>query len=99
MANLHRTRSGTPAAGTPPGVRVGRPAGVPRRGFDGAVTIYRRCRQAGVTPRGLIDCMIAAIAVRHGVAVLASDADMARIADVMPLGLYPASPRPRRGPR
>src|SRR5271154_1064979 len=23
--------------------------------FDGAVTIYRRCRAAGVTPRGMID--------------------------------------------
>ena len=27
--------------------------------FDAAVGIYRRCRKAGVTPRGLIDCMIA----------------------------------------
>ena len=32
--------------------------------FDGAVRIYRRCRQAGITPRGLVDCMIAAVAWR-----------------------------------
>ena len=33
--------------------------------FDGAARIYRRCRQAGVTPRGLVDCMIAAVAWRY----------------------------------
>src|SRR5205807_2377555 len=29
--------------------------------FEGAALIYRRCRAAGVTPRGLLDCMIAAV--------------------------------------
>jgi predicted nucleic acid-binding protein len=62
--------------------------------FDGAVTVYRRCRQAGITPRGLFDCLIAAVALRHGVAVLAHDVDMARIADVVPLRLDAASLRP-----
>jgi hypothetical protein len=62
--------------------------------FDGAVSIYRHCRQRGITPRGLLDCMIAAVAIRHGAAILAHDADMARIADVMPLKLDPASLRP-----
>jgi predicted nucleic acid-binding protein len=64
--------------------------------FDGAVTIYRRCRQAGVTPRGLLDCMIAAVALRHGASVLANDIDLARIAEVMPLQLDRASLR--KGP-
>jgi len=59
--------------------------------FDGAVTVYRRCRQAGITPRGLLDCMIAAVALRHGASILAHDADMARIADVVPLQLDGAS--------
>ncbi|MGH8773688.1 MAG: type II toxin-antitoxin system VapC family toxin [Jiangellaceae bacterium] len=59
--------------------------------FDGAVRIYRRCRQAGITPRGLVDCMIAAVALRVGASVLAHDADMAHIADVMPLKLDGAS--------
>lgn len=62
--------------------------------FDGAVHIYRRCRQAGVTPRGLIECMIAAAALRHDASVLAHDADLARIADVMPIRLDDASLRP-----
>jgi predicted nucleic acid-binding protein len=60
--------------------------------FDGAVAIYRRCRQAGITPRGLVDCMIASVALRHSVPVLAHDVDLARVAQVMPLQLDPASP-------
>jgi predicted nucleic acid-binding protein len=63
--------------------------------FDGVVTVYRRCRQAGVTPRGLLDCMIVAVALRHGAAILAHDAGMARIADVVPLQLDRASFRLR----
>lgn len=62
--------------------------------FDGAVRVYRECRKAGVTPRGLIDCMIASVALRHQVAVLAHDADLARIGDVMPLRLDEATLRP-----
>jgi predicted nucleic acid-binding protein len=53
--------------------------------FDGAVTIYRRCRAAGVTPRGMIDCMIAAVAWRRGATLLAHDADMDRVARVIEL--------------
>jgi predicted nucleic acid-binding protein len=53
--------------------------------FDGAVRIYRRCRQAGVTPRGLIDCLIAAVALRHGAALLACDADLDRVSRVVGL--------------
>jgi predicted nucleic acid-binding protein len=51
--------------------------------FDGAARIYRRCRQSGVTPRGMVDCMIAAVALRHGVSLLAADADLDRVAGVM----------------
>jgi predicted nucleic acid-binding protein len=61
--------------------------------FDGATAIDRRCRRVGVAPRGLIDCMIAAVARRNGVALLAHDVDLARIADVMDIGLDPASLR------
>lgn len=55
--------------------------------FDPAVRIYRTCRRAGVSPRGLIDCMIAAVALRHDASLLAQDADIQRIADVMALRL------------
>jgi predicted nucleic acid-binding protein len=55
--------------------------------FDGAVRIYRRCRAAGVSPRGMVDCMIAAVAWRHGAALLAHDADLARLAHVIGIQL------------
>jgi predicted nucleic acid-binding protein len=61
--------------------------------FDGAVRIYRRCRAAGVTPRGMIDCMIAAVAWRTDAAVLAHDVDMRRVAEVIGLELDSASLR------
>ena len=62
--------------------------------FDGAVRVYRQCRRAGVTPRGLHECMIATVAIRHRAAVLAHDADLARIGGVVPLLLDRASLRP-----
>ena len=51
--------------------------------FDAATTIYRRCHQAGVTPRGMVDCMIAAVAHRRALTLLAWDADMIRVAEVI----------------
>lgn len=55
----------------------------PAADFEAAAHIYRRCRQAGVTPRGLLDCMIAAVAWRTGAALLAGDADLNRVAKVV----------------
>lgn len=59
--------------------------------FDGAVRVYRRCRSAGVTPRGMVDCMIAAVAWRTEAALLAYDADMYRVARVVGIELDEAS--------
>ena len=53
--------------------------------FDSAAVIYRRCREAGITPRGLLDCMIAAVAWRHGAALLAHDIDLFRVSQVIGL--------------
>lgn len=61
--------------------------------FDAAARIYRRCRQAGVTPRGMIDCMIAAVAHRSGAALLSWDVDMDRVASVIGVELDQASLR------
>lgn len=60
--------------------------------FEGAARVYRSCRRAGVTPRGLIDCMIAAIALRADVSLLTADADFTAMAQVLPLRLDTASP-------
>jgi len=59
--------------------------------FGAAVGIYRRCRQSGVTPRGMVDCMIAAVASRSGAILLACDSDMARIARVVGIEMDDAS--------
>jgi len=59
----------------------------PAGDFEGAAKIYRECRAAGVTPRGLTDCLIAAIAIRTGSQLLAADRDFADIARVVPLQL------------
>lgn len=61
--------------------------------FDGAARIYRQCRALGITPRGMIDCMIANVARRHGATLLAHDADMTRVAAVMGVDLDPGSSR------
>jgi hypothetical protein len=48
--------------------------------FDEAAAIYRACRHQGATPRGLLDCLIAAVAMRIDAAVLHNDRDFDTIA-------------------
>lgn len=59
--------------------------------FEGAARVYRSCRTQGVTPRGLIDCMIASIALRTESTVLTADRDFAQMALVVPLRIDSAS--------
>jgi predicted nucleic acid-binding protein len=63
----------------------------PAADFEGAARIYRRCREVGMTPRGMIDCMIAAVAWRHSAALLCRDRDLSQIADVVGIDLDEAS--------
>lgn len=53
--------------------------------WEGAASIFRACRQRGVTPRKLLDCLIAAVAIRIDVPVLAHDRDFELIARHTPL--------------
>lgn len=64
----------------------------PASDFDAAARIYRRCRRVGITPRGLIDCMLAAVAWRRGAALLAQDVDLLRVADVVGIALDGGTP-------
>jgi predicted nucleic acid-binding protein len=64
--------------------------------FDAAARLYRRCRRTGITPRGMIDCMIAAVALRTGSSLLSHDADMDRLGQVTGLTLDSASLRAPR---
>ena len=50
-------------------------------------SIYLRCRRGGTPPRSLLDCMLAAVAIRADVPVLAEDRDFERIAAHVPLQL------------
>jgi predicted nucleic acid-binding protein len=43
--------------------------------FEDAAALYRTCRRQGETVRRLVDCLIAAIAIRADVVVLHADAD------------------------
>jgi predicted nucleic acid-binding protein len=53
--------------------------------YEAAAELYRRCRAGGETVRKLTDCLIAAVAVRHGATVLHRDHDFEVIARHSPL--------------
>jgi predicted nucleic acid-binding protein len=60
--------------------------------FEGAARVYRSCRAAGITPRGLIDCMIIAIALRTSSKLLTTDGEFETICRVLPLKLVELKP-------
>lgn len=57
--------------------------------YETAAALYRTCRRRGETVRKLIDCLIAAHAIREGVAVLHADADFDRLASCTSLQVCP----------
>lgn len=58
--------------------------------YEQAAALYRRCRRAGVTVRALTDCLIAAVALRAGVAVLHADRDFDVLAQHAGLSVFDA---------
>jgi predicted nucleic acid-binding protein len=60
--------------------------------YDQAAALYRTCRRSGETVRKLIDCLIAAVAIRSNTPVLHADADFAALARHTPLATHPDSP-------
>lgn len=54
----------------------------PRADFREAAAIHRACRRRGTTIRSRVDCLIAAIAIRHDVELLHKDRDFETIAAV-----------------
>lgn len=52
---------------------------------EAAATLYGSCRRAGETPRSSVDCLIAAVAIRHDIPVLHRDRDFDVIARHAPL--------------
>src|SRR3954466_3950011 len=56
-----------------------------------AATLFRLCRQRGATVRKLIDCLIAAVAIRAGVPLLHHDSDYDVLARHSPLAIHAAT--------
>ena len=56
----------------------------PVENYREAALIYFRCRRAGVTIRSGTDCLIARIAIEHGLLLLHDDRDSEKIAEVVP---------------
>jgi predicted nucleic acid-binding protein len=44
--------------------------------YEHAAALYARCRRAGRTVRGTVDCLVAAVALEHDLAVLGVDRDL-----------------------
>lgn len=59
--------------------------------YEMAALMYRNCRSNGETVRKLIDCVIAAVAVRLDCEVLHADADFAVLGRHTGLRIHPAS--------
>src|SRR5882724_586757 len=55
--------------------------------YEHAAAIYRRCRRVGRTVRGTVDCLVAAVALEHGIEVLAHDRDFETFKVVLELKL------------
>lgn len=60
-------------------------APTPFNRFEEAAQLYLRCRDAGVTPRSSVDCLVAVTALAHGAIVLHNDRDFDHIARIFPL--------------
>jgi predicted nucleic acid-binding protein len=59
--------------------------------YDHAAALYRTCRRRGETLRKLIDCLIAAVAIRADVELLHADVDFAVLARHTELRTHAAS--------
>jgi predicted nucleic acid-binding protein len=59
--------------------------------YDEAAAHYRTCRRSGETVRKLVDCLIAAVAIRSNASILHADSDYAALARHTPLVTHPDS--------
>jgi hypothetical protein len=63
----------------------------PRDDFESAIELQHTARHRGVTVRGLMDCLIAAMALRLELPILHHDRDFARLAPVIDMQEAPGS--------
>jgi predicted nucleic acid-binding protein len=55
--------------------------------YEHAASLYGRCRRARRSVRGTVDCLVAAVALEHGLAVLGIDRDLTTLHEVCGLPL------------
>jgi len=55
--------------------------------YEHAALLYTRCRRVGRSVRGTVDCLVAAVALEHRLAVLGADRDLLTLRDVCGLVL------------
>ncbi len=79
---IERLTNGLPLLGTDP-----------RLDFRQAAAVFLATRRSGRTVRSLVDCLIAAVALRHDVPLLHKDADYDAIASCLPLQIHPVGHR------
>lgn len=58
--------------------------------YESAASMFRACRRRGETVRKLVDCLIAAVAIRHDLALLHADADFGVLARHTELRIHSA---------
>lgn len=68
-----------------------------RQTFIGAAELYRRLRHRGITIRKPVDCMIAAVTIRHDVMLLHNDRDFDPIEKHCGLKVVKVIRKPTRG--
>ena len=56
----------------------------PVESYTEAARMYFDCRRAGITIRSSVDCLIACLAIEHGLMLLHDDQDFERMAEVVP---------------
>ena len=74
LAALQQLTTGLPVLGLQPATD-----------FHDAAAAYRAARSRGTTVRGLLDCLIAVVAQRHGATLVHRDADLATASAVLGL--------------
>jgi hypothetical protein len=55
--------------------------------YEHAAMLFGRCRRAGRAVRGTVDCLVAAVALEHGLAILGVDRDLQTLRDVCGVAL------------
>ena len=53
--------------------------------YETAASLYRTCRRSGESVRRMIDCLIAAVAVRHNAPILHADVDFSTLSRHTPV--------------